>query len=170
MATRTAVGQLIVGDKTAAVAARCLEHLKKALRRQGITVSGILTDNGPELVGCVFQDHAADLGLFHHRVPPRSPNHNSVCERFRGTVLNEFYRPHFHRGRVEDIALLDRSLQTWLSDYNEHRPNHGDYMRGRTRCRSRRTFAAGSGSLPPDNQRVDSETPCHPNPCSGRGL
>ena len=31
-----------------------------------------------------------------------------------------------------DLALLDRSLQTWLVDYNQHRPNHGHYMAGRT--------------------------------------
>ena len=29
-------------------------------------------------------------------------------------------------------TLLDRSLQAWLIDYNQHRPNHGDYMAGRT--------------------------------------
>ena len=52
--------------------------------------------------------------------------------RHRCTVLHEFYRPHFHRGRVDDIALLNKSLQTWLCDYNQHRPNHGDYMAGRT--------------------------------------
>ncbi|WP_459986721.1 DDE-type integrase/transposase/recombinase, partial [Nocardioides sp. AN3] len=132
VATRIAVVQLVVGDKTAAVAARFLDHLKKALRKQGITLAGVLTDNGPEFVGRVFQDHAAQLGLVHHRIPPRSPNHNSVCERFHGTVLQEFYRPHFHCGRVEDMALLDRSLQAWTCDYNEHRPNHGDYMAGRT--------------------------------------
>jgi transposase InsO family protein len=132
VATRTAVCQLIIGDKTAAVAAAFLDHLKKALRKHGITVSGVLTDNGPEFIGKAFQTHAAELGLVHHRIPPRSPNHNSVCERFHGTVLHEFYRPHFHRGRVDDIALLDRSLQTWLADYNQHRPNHGDYMAGRT--------------------------------------
>ena len=132
VATRTAVCQLIVGDKTAAVAARFLDHLKKALRKHGIKLEGILTDNGPEFVGKAFQTRAADLGLVHHRIPPRSPNHNSVCERFHGTVLHEFYRPHFHRGRVDDIGLLDRSLQTWLGDYNQHRPNHGDYMAGRT--------------------------------------
>jgi len=132
VATRTAVCQLIVGDKTAAVAAAFLDHLKKALRKHGITLSGVLTDNGPEFVGKAFQTRAAELGLVHHRIPPRSPNHNSVCERFHGTVLHEFYRPHFHRGRVDDITLLDRSLQTWLRDYNEHRPNHGDYMAGRT--------------------------------------
>lgn len=132
VATRTAVVQLVVGDKTALVAAAFLDHLKKALRKHGITLSGVLTDNGPEFVGRPFQDHAAKLGLIHHRIPPRSPNHNAVCERFHGTVLHEFYRPHFHRGRVDDIALLDKSLQAWLIDYNHHRPNHGDYMAGRT--------------------------------------
>lgn len=92
----------------------------------------MLTDNGPEFIGKAFQAHAAELGLVHHRIPPRSPNHNAVCERFHGTVLQEFYRPHFHRGRVDDVDLLNRSLQAWLVDYNHHRPNHGDYMRGRT--------------------------------------
>lgn len=132
VATRFAVVQLVVGDKTAAVAARFLDHLATALRTNGITLAGVLSDNGPEFTGKPFAARIADLGLTHHRIPPRSPNHNAVCERFHGTVLREFYRPHFHRGRVDDLALLDRSLQAWLTDYNHHRPNHGDYMAGRT--------------------------------------
>jgi transposase InsO family protein len=132
IATRVAVVQLVVGDKTATVAALLLDHLKKALRKHGITLQGVLTDNGPEFVGKAFQARVGDLGLHHHRIPPRSPNHNAVCERFHGTVLHEFYRPHFHRGRVEDIALLDKALQAWVVDYNNERPNHGDYMAGRT--------------------------------------
>jgi transposase InsO family protein len=132
IATRYAVVQLVVGDKTATVAALFLDHLKKALRKTGITLAGVLTDNGPEFVGKAFKTHVGVLGLEHHRIPPRSPNHNAVCERFHGTVLHEFYRPHFHRGRVDDVALLDRSLQSWVTDYNHHRPNHGDYMAGRT--------------------------------------
>ena len=43
---------------------------------------------------------AAHAGLVHHRIPPRSPSHYAVCERFHGTVLTEFFRPHFHRGRT----------------------------------------------------------------------
>ena len=47
------------------------------------------------------------------------------------------------------MTLLDQSLQTWLVDYNQHRPNHGDYMAGRTplqvkkelRCHIRQTAA-----------------------------
>jgi len=132
IATRIAVVQLVVGDKTAAVAAGFLDHLRKALRKHGITLEGILSDNGPEFTGKAFQVRIGELGLVHHRIPPRSPNHNAVCERFHGTVLREFYRPHFHRGRVDNLTLLDRSLQTWLTDYNHHRPNHGDYMAGRT--------------------------------------
>jgi transposase InsO family protein len=132
IATRIAVVQLVVGDKTAAVAALLLDHLKKALRKHGITLDGVLTDNGPEFVGKAFKARASEMGLHHHRIPPRSPNHNAVCERFHATVLEEFYRPHFHRGRVEDVALLDRSLQAWVVDYNNERPNHGDYMAGRT--------------------------------------
>jgi len=132
VATRVAVVQLVVGDKNANVAAGFLDHLKKALRKHGITLTGVLTDNGPEFVGKGFGTRVGELGLIHHRIPPRSPNHNAVCERFHGTVLREFYRPHFHRGRVEDITLLDRSLQAWVVDYNHHRPNHGDYMAGRT--------------------------------------
>lgn len=132
VATRTAVVQLVVGDKTAAVAAEFLDHLKKTLRKHGITLTGVLSDNGPEFVGKAFRARVEALGLEHHRIPPRSPNHNAVCERFHGTVLHEFYRPHFHRGRVDDLALLDRALQAWVRDYNDHRPNHGNYMRGRT--------------------------------------
>jgi transposase InsO family protein len=132
IATRIAVVQLVVGDKTAAVAAMLLDPLKKALRKHGITLEGVLTDNGPEFVGKAFKTRLSDLGLHHHRIPPRSPNHNAVCERFHGTVLEEFYRPHFYRGRVEDVALLDRSLQAWVVDYNNERPNNGDYMAGRT--------------------------------------
>jgi transposase InsO family protein len=132
VATRIAVVQLVVGDKTAQVTAAFLDHLKKALRKQGISLTGVLSDNGPEFTGRHFKAHVAALGLVHHRIPPRSPNHNAVCERFHGTVLREFYRPHFHRGRVDDMRLLDRSLQAWLADYNHHRPNHGDYMAGRT--------------------------------------
>ena len=44
VATRIAVVQLVVGDKTAAVAAGFLDHLKKALRKHGVKLEGILTD------------------------------------------------------------------------------------------------------------------------------
>lgn len=132
VATRWLVVRLIIGDKGAAAAAHFLDQVQAAFGVLDVELAGVLTDNGPEFTGRVFRDHAAELGIAHHRTPPRSPNHNSVCERVQGTILQEFYRPFFHRGRVDRIADLDAALQTWVADYNGRRRNHGDYMRGRS--------------------------------------
>lgn len=130
--TRWAVVQLIVGDKTAEQAARFVDHVAAELARINITLTGVTTDNGPEFTGRAFTRHLAQTGITHQRIPPRSPNHNAVCERFQGTVLHEFYRPMFHRARIDRIEDLDRGLQAWIADYNQHRPNHSAYMNGRT--------------------------------------
>jgi Integrase core domain len=92
----------------------------------------VLTDNGPEFTGRQFTAAMADRGLRHHRIPPRSPNHNAVCERFQGTALQEFYRPAFHRQHFARLADLNAQFQGWLQHYNTRRRNHGDFMRGRT--------------------------------------
>lgn len=131
LATRWLVVRLIVGDKSAQVAAGFLDQVQAALGEIDVELAGVLSDNGPEFTGRAFRDHAAEIGVAHHRIPPRRPNHNGVCERVQGTVLQEFYRPFFHRGRVDRIADLDAALQTWVGDYNTRRRNHGDYMRGR---------------------------------------
>ncbi|AXV08684.1 Transposase, ISSod13 [Euzebya pacifica] len=92
----------------------------------------MLSDDRPEFIGHNFTDELADLGIEHVRIPPRSPNHNAVCERFQGAALQEFYRPIFHRQRITDVAQLNNALQAWLNQYNTRRRNHGDYMAGRT--------------------------------------
>jgi transposase InsO family protein len=132
VATRWAVVRLVVGDKTAAVAARFLDQLSAALAAVDVTLGSVLSDNGPEFTGRAFTDRLGERGITHHRIPPRSPNHNAVCERFQGTVLAEFYRPHFHRVRVDRLDELDAPLQAWTADYNRRRPNRGHYMNGRT--------------------------------------
>lgn len=132
VATRWLVARLIVGDKSAQATAGFLDQVQAAFSALDVEVTGVLTDNGPEFTGRAFRDHVTEVGLAHHRIPPRSPNHNSVCERVQGTVLHEFYRPYFHRGRIDRVADLDAALQTWVADYNGRRRNHGDYMRGRS--------------------------------------
>jgi transposase InsO family protein len=92
----------------------------------------VLTDNGPEFTGTAFTSHLEELGVRQHRIPPRSPNHNPVCERFQGTALQEFYRPAFHRQHFARLAELNAQFQGWLQHYNTRRRNHGDFMRGRT--------------------------------------
>lgn len=130
--TRWAVLQLVVGDKTAEAAAAFLDLAIDRLAEEGIAVSGILTDRGPEFIGRDFTDHVAELGIDHHKTPPRSPNHNAVCERFHGTVLHEFFRVAFHREFFTGVDQLDRHLQTWVEHYNRRRRNRSDYMRGRS--------------------------------------
>ena len=36
-------------------------------------------------------------------IPARSPNHNAVVERFHGTILQECWRPAFHRRRFISV-------------------------------------------------------------------
>ena len=71
-------------------------------------------------------------GTAHERIPARSPNHNAVCERFHGTILQECWRPAFHRRHFTSIRQLQAEADAWLITYHHRRRNHGDYMRGRT--------------------------------------
>jgi transposase InsO family protein len=130
--TRWTVAKLIVGDKSAEGAAVFVEEVMGILDDIGIELTGVLSDNGPEFAGKAFGTYMEKLGITHHRIPARSPNHNAVCERVQGTILQEFYRPAFHRQRFDSLSELDRQLQGFLHRYNTKRRNHGDYMAGRT--------------------------------------
>ena len=44
----------------------------------------------------------------------------------------ECWRPAFHRRRFDRLGQLRAEINTWLVDYNTRRPNHSDFMRGRT--------------------------------------
>lgn len=70
--------------------------------------------------------------ITHVRIPPRSPNHNAVVERFQGTMLQECWRPAFHRRRFGGPRQLQAEANAWLTTYNTRRRNHGAYMAGRT--------------------------------------
>ena len=130
-ATRWAIAEVFIGPSNTQIAGRFLDRVIRKLRRLGVTVTGVLTDNGPEF-SAPFDRHLDQLGITHHRTPPRSPNHNAVCERFQGTVLQECWRPAFHRRRFERLTQLRAELDSWLATYNTRRANHGEFMAGRT--------------------------------------
>ena len=131
-ATRWAIVEIFIGPSNATIAAGFLDRTIRKLRRLGVRVSGVLTDNGPEFSGKDFTSHLVELEIEHHRTPPRSPNHNAVCERFQGTALQECWRPAFHRRRFDRLTQLRAEINTWLVTYNTRRPNKSDFMRGRT--------------------------------------
>jgi transposase InsO family protein len=131
-ATRWAVMLLMLGPPGGRQAAHFVDYILRRFARLGITVRAVLTDNGPEWASRQFKDHLGELGLTHRRIPPRSPNHNAVCERFQGTALQECWRPAFHRRRFLTVRQLQAEADAWLVHYNTRRRNHGDFMRGRT--------------------------------------
>ncbi len=92
----------------------------------------MITDNGPEYIATSFRAALAAKQIRHVRIPPRSPNHNAVVERFHGTILQECWRPAFHRRRFASRRQLQAAADAWLVTYNHRRRNHGAYMRSRT--------------------------------------
>ncbi len=130
--TRWATVMIIVDVPTGEQTARFVAHLVRHWRRHGYTIRAVLTDNGPEYVAAGFKTALAAKQIRHIRIPPRSPNHNAVVERFHGTVLHECWRPAFHRRRFVSRRQLQGAADAWLVTYNHRRRNHSDYMRGRT--------------------------------------
>jgi len=131
-ATRWAMVQIILGPVTAEHTRRFITHVRRQFRRLGWPLVAVLSDNGPEYKATRFRDHLAELGITHRRIPPRSPNHNAVCERFQGTMLQECWRPAFHRRHFGTIRQLQTEADAWLTSYHHRRRNHGDFMAGRT--------------------------------------
>lgn len=132
VATRWAVMWIVLGPVTAGHTIRFADHVIRQFRRLGVPVRAVLTDNGPEYVAAGFRAHLATKGIEHVRIPPRSPNHNAVVERFQSTALQECWRPAFHRRRFTTIRQLQAEADSWLIRYHHRRRNHSDYMRGRT--------------------------------------
>ena len=122
---------LALGPVTAEHTTRFIDQVQRRWRRLGWPVRTVLSDNGPEY-SARFRQHLATRGLRHQAIPPRSPNHNAVCERFQGTALQECWRPAFHRRRFSSLRQLQAEADAWLHRYNTRRRNHGDFMRGRT--------------------------------------
>ena len=131
-ATRWALVAIVLGTPNGAITARFVAQVLRRYRRMGLAVRVVLTDNGPEYKAKAFTSAVAAKGLDHVRIPARSPNHNAVCERFHGTILQECWRPAFHRRCFTSIGQLQAEADSWLIHYNTRRRNHGDYMAGRT--------------------------------------
>jgi transposase InsO family protein len=128
--TRWAIVRIVIGPVNAAMTVAFIDHVRRTMKRLGITVTNVLSDNGPEYVARDYKEHLASLSIGHQRIPARSPNHNAVVERFQGTMLQECWRPAFHRRRFSSIRQLQSEANAWLIRYNTRRRNHGDYMAG----------------------------------------
>ena len=132
-ATRLAIIQIVLGpvDRSTPAASSTTSDASSVVSagRSGPSCPTTV----PNTTRLRFHDHLGrQFDITHVRIPPRSPNHNAVCERFQGTALQECWRPAFHRRRFSTIGQLQAEADAWLLSYHHRRRNHGDYMRGRT--------------------------------------
>jgi transposase InsO family protein len=87
----------------------------------GVTVRGILTDNGAAFRSKAFAAACRRLRLRHYFTRAYRPQTNGKAERFIQSALREWAYgiPYHHSG--ERTAMLNR----WTHHYNWHRPHHG---------------------------------------------
>jgi len=118
-ASRLAFSQVLPDEKKESA----IGFLKAAIAYYatlGVTVTGLMTDNGSCYRAKAFRNACNDLGLKHIKTKPYTPRTNGKAERFIQTALCEWayaqaYLTSDHRAAA---------LPAWLHRYNWHRP-HG---------------------------------------------
>jgi transposase InsO family protein len=128
--TRTSDVLIIEGRPNSKETSRFLNLVVRRWAKRGFPLTGVVSDNGGEFKGD-FATRVAALGIEHVRIPPRSPNHNAVVERFHQTMLEDCWRPAFHKRFFTSVHQLQIQANSWLVGYHNS-PNHGDWMNSRT--------------------------------------
>jgi transposase InsO family protein/transposase len=116
--TRLAYAEVLPDEKTATVIA-FLRRVVAFYRRHGITVAGVMTDNGSAYRSTVHAIVCRGLGLNHLRTRPYRPQTNGKAERFIRTMLGGWAYGAIYASSRERTAALDG----WLWTYN-HRRRH----------------------------------------------
>jgi transposase InsO family protein len=85
----------------------------------GVTVEGVMTDNGSAYKSHAFRDALAAKAITHKRTRPYTPRTNGKAERFIQTSLREWA----YAAPFESSAERARAMPAWLCDYNSKRPH-----------------------------------------------
>jgi transposase InsO family protein len=117
-ASRLAAGELLP-DERGGTAAGFLQRTVRGLRRLGVRVVAVMTDNGSCYRSRRFATACHALGLRHLFTRPYTPRTNGKAERFIKTALLEWAYVRLYR-HSEDRA---QALTRWLHHYNWHRPH-----------------------------------------------
>jgi transposase InsO family protein len=119
-ASRIAFSQVLPDEKKESAMA----FLKAAVAYYaslGVTVTGVMTDNGSCYKAHAFRDLCKELGLKHIRTKPYTPKTNGKAERFVQTSLREWAYAQAYQTSDQRAA----QLAPWLHRYNWHRPHGG---------------------------------------------
>ena len=121
--TRLAYAE-VLGDERASTAIGFLKRAHTFFASYGITVEGLLTDNGSAYRSAIHTIACRALGIRHQRTRPRRPQTNGKAERFIRTLLGGWAYGAIYRSSTQRTAALDG----WLYRYNHHR-NHSAIRR-----------------------------------------
>lgn len=67
-----------------------------------------------------------------HVNSPTESQTNGICERFHGTILQQFSQVTFRKKLNGNIEELQSDLDVWLEYYNNERTHQGKMCCGRT--------------------------------------
>lgn len=98
----------------------CAKFLRRAHRwyhSRGVTIQGLLTDNGNAYLSHLFRETCQDLGVRHRRTRPYRPRTNGKAERLIQTLLREWA----YRFAYTSSAGRRNLLPAYLHFYNHHR-------------------------------------------------
>jgi len=123
--------------KNALVAADMLnDRVLPFFEEQDVSLLRILTDRGTEYCGQrehhEYQLYLAVENIDHSRTKTKRPQTNGICERFHKTIQDEFYSVAFRKKLYSSLDQLQADLDSWLQEYNEHRPHSVKYCFGKT--------------------------------------
>lgn len=110
----------ILTDEKKETAARFWERARTFFTDAGVTVTGVMTDNG----SC-YRSHAFAQALGpdvrHRRTRPYRPQTNGKVERFNRTLAQEWA----YAEAYDSDAARAETYEAWLHHYNHHRPHTG---------------------------------------------
>ena len=109
----------ILPDQKASSAADFLQSAVDYYARLGISISRVLTDNGPCYRSGRFRRHCQQLRITLRFTRPYTPRTNGKAERFIQTALREWAYAHSY----DNSQLRAAELPAWLHQYNWHRPH-----------------------------------------------
>jgi transposase InsO family protein len=119
-ASRIAFSQILPDEKKESAVA-FLRAAVAYYASLGVTVTGVMSDNGACYKSFAFRDACKALGLKHIRTKPYTPKTNGKAERFVQTSLREWAYAQAYPTSDHRAAELPH----WLHRYNWHRPHGG---------------------------------------------
>ena len=117
-ATRVAYSE-VLRDELAVTAVAFFERARTWYAAQGISIEGVMTDNGSAYRSHLWRNRLRSAGLRHLRTRPYTPRTNGKVERFIQTLLREwaYVRPY------DRSWIRARALRPYLRYYNLERPH-----------------------------------------------